>query len=198
MEYVEGESLTGTASAGDAPCGERLRLFRAVCEAVQHAHQHAVIHRDLKPSNILVTADGDREAARLRHRQAVDTPREPATDETRPACDCITPAYAAPEQMRGRAGSACIPTSTRSGVILYELLVGRLPFDLTDRTPAEVESIVTEPGAGAAFRGRPADGALPGGLAHGRGGRAEWADLDVLCLTAMHKDPARRYPPSKR
>ena len=70
MEYVEGVPLTEYCDTHASPIAERLRLFREVCEAVQHAHRHAIIHRDLKPSNILVTADGDGEAARLRHREA--------------------------------------------------------------------------------------------------------------------------------
>ena len=58
MEYVEGMPLTDYCNRRACSIEERLQLFRAVCEAVQYAHQHAVIHRDLKPSNILVKADG--------------------------------------------------------------------------------------------------------------------------------------------
>jgi serine/threonine-protein kinase len=55
MEYVEGVSLTQYCREKSVDLRERLRLFRDVCDAVQHAHQHLVIHRDLKPSNILVS-----------------------------------------------------------------------------------------------------------------------------------------------
>jgi serine/threonine protein kinase len=58
MEYVEGAPLTTYCRSHALPLRDRLRLFRSVCEAVQHAHQHLVVHRDLKPSNILVTEDG--------------------------------------------------------------------------------------------------------------------------------------------
>ena len=102
---------TSTACRSPRYCAEQgcsirrtLELFRAVCEAVQHAHRHAVIHRDLKPSNILVTRGGQPQAARLRHRQAARGSRHPA-DRTRTELRLMTPAYAAPEQIRGeRAG----------------------------------------------------------------------------------------------
>src|SRR5258707_12527135 len=58
MEYVEGLPLTEYCSQRHSSVQERLEIFRAVCEAVQHAHLHAVIHRDLKPSNILVRPNG--------------------------------------------------------------------------------------------------------------------------------------------
>ena len=70
MEYVEGVPLTTYGVEHRLSVTERLRLFRAVCEAVQYAHRHLVIHRDLKPSNILVEARRLRRAARLRHLQA--------------------------------------------------------------------------------------------------------------------------------
>jgi len=58
MEYVDGVSLTEYCTRHNCSIGERLKLFRAVSEAVQYAHEHAVVHRDLKPSNILVKSDG--------------------------------------------------------------------------------------------------------------------------------------------
>jgi serine/threonine-protein kinase len=191
MEYVEGVPLTEYCAARGAPVRERLELFRAVCEAVQFAHSHAVIHRDLKPSNILVRSDG---AVRLldfgiaKQLESLDRP----ADQTRTGLRLMTPAYAAPEQIRGE------PVGVHSdvyslGVILYELLAGRLPFDLSSRTPAEAETILVNevpvrPSL-AARRPQPAGGSAGGVEAS----RAAWADLDVLCLTAMHKDPQRRY-----
>ena len=103
MEYVEGVPLTEYCERERAPIRERLHFFRAVCEAVQYAHQHAVIHRDLKPSNILVKADGSRATAGFRNRQATraEIRRRAAGSDDAPGLRLMTPAYAAPEQIRG-------------------------------------------------------------------------------------------------
>jgi serine/threonine-protein kinase len=190
MEYVDGAPLTEYCTAHRSGMEERLRLFRDVCAAVQFAHGQAVIHRDLKPSNILVTADGTVKLLDFgiaKHLEGLDA----AADQTRTGLRLLTPAYAAPEQIRGeRAGLQADVYSL--GVILYELLTGRLPYDLAGRTAAEVERLVAEhepvrPSAVARAVEAREGGPRP---ALGRGG---WADLDVICLTAMHKDVARRY-----
>ena len=191
MEYVEGVPLTEYCRERMSPLAERLRLFREVSEAVQHAHRHLVIHRDLKPSNILVTPEGRVKLLDFgiaKQLENVDTP----VDQTRTGLRLMTPAYAAPEQLRGdRVG---VHTDVYSlGVVLYELLVGRLPFDLSNRTPAEAELIIIEQEPGrpsAAARKEPGS---PNASGVRSVGGAAWADIDVLCLTAMHKDPARRY-----
>jgi len=191
MEYVEGVPLTQYCREHKCSIEERLKLFRSVCEAVQHAHGHAVIHRDLKPSNILVKSDG---SVRLldfgiaKQLESLDL----AADQTMIGLRMMTPAYAAPEQVRGdRVG---LTTDVYSlGVILYELLTGELPFDLSNLTPAEAATVVAEHEPGkpsAAVRRAARSGAKANPIFLGK---AEWADLDVLCLTAMHKDPRRRY-----
>jgi serine/threonine protein kinase/lipopolysaccharide biosynthesis regulator YciM len=197
MEYVEGVPLTDYCDANDFGIAGRLRLFRSVCQAVQHAHQHAVIHRDLKPSNILVKPDG---TVRLldfgiaKHLENLGDSANPAP-QTLTGLRLMTPAYAAPEQIRG--DEVGIQTDVYSlGVILYQLLAGRLPFDLAGRTPAQAEKILTEteppkPSAAAAERIAPL--AHSGAHAKAAANRAEWADLDVLCLKALHKDARRRY-----
>jgi eukaryotic-like serine/threonine-protein kinase len=183
MEYVEGVPLTEYCRARGCGLAERLRLFRAVCEAVQHAHRHAVIHRDLKPSNILVKADGSVKLLDFGIAKQID-PTGPGTDPTRTGLRLMTPAYAAPEQVEG--GRVSVETDVYAlGVLLFELLAGRLPFDLTGLQPHEAARRVLEqePPRPSQVAGRPVQAS-----------RAAWADLDVLTLTAMQRDPARRYP----
>ncbi|HEY1418260.1 MAG TPA: serine/threonine-protein kinase, partial [Myxococcaceae bacterium] len=183
MEYVEGVPLTEYCRSHGSGLAERLRLFRAVCEAVQHAHRHAVIHRDLKPSNILVKADGAVKLLDFGIAKQLD-PSGPGTDPTRTGLRLMTPAYAAPEQVEG--GRLGVQTDVYAlGVLLFELLAGRLPFELTGLSPHEAARRVLEqePPRPSQIPGRPVNA-----------GRAAWADLDVLCLTAMQRDPGRRYP----
>jgi eukaryotic-like serine/threonine-protein kinase len=192
MEYVEGVPLTVYCDKNNCSIHGRLRLFRSVSEAVLYAHQHAVIHRDLKPSNVLVKND---ETVRLldfgisKHIESLGD----SVDKTITGLRFMTLAYAAPEQIRGE--QVGIHTDVYSlGVILYELLAGQLPFDVSNRTPAQAEKILTQ-----AEREKPSavanrivrlpqhsDNVAPAS-------KTEWADLDVLCLTAMHTDPQRRY-----
>lgn len=171
MEYVDGEPL-------DAACCERaghrirarLLLFRAVCEAVQFAHGQAVIHRDLKPSNILVRPDGTVKLLDFgiaKHMAAGGNP-----DMTRTGLRLLTPAYASPEQVRGEPASVQMDVYSL-GVILHLLLSGRLPSEEEELKPS---MIVRRSG--------------PMLL---EATESEWADLDVLCLTAMHKDVKKRY-----
>ncbi len=178
MEYVDGVPITDYCRAHESSIEERLRLFRSVCEAVQYAHRHAVIHRDLKPSNILVRSDGAIGLLDFGISKQLDELGQPV-DQTRTELRLMTPAYAAPEQLRGeRVG---VYTDVYAlGVILYELLAGCAPFDLSSRTPGEAERLIVEQ--------EPRRPSVP---ANGRG--SAWADLDVLCLTAMHKDTERRY-----
>ena len=192
MEFVEGVPLTDFCKTQQCSIAERLRLFRAVCEAVLYAHQHAVIHRDLKPSNILVKGDGSIRLLDFGIAKHLENLGE-LVDQTITGLRLMTPAYAAPEQIRGE--QVGIQSDVYSlGVVLYELLAGQLPFNLTKCTPSQAEKVLTEQEAE-----KPSDGAGKAAAAadtNGRGvtaGRAAWADLDVLCLTAMHKDPQRRY-----
>src|SRR5215467_1042188 len=178
MEYVEGVPLTEYCRLHQCSIETRLELFRAVSEAVQYAHSEAVIHRDLKPSNILVKPDG---SVRLldfgiaRQLESLDTP----VNQTMTGLRLMTPAYAAPEQIRGeRVG---IHTDVYSlGVILFELLTGQLPYDLSNLTPAEAASIIAEHEPGRPSSMATLELPLRGSSV---ASKAAWADLDVLCLT---------------
>jgi serine/threonine-protein kinase len=192
MEYVEGIPLTDYCNKYQCSIERRMQLFRAVCEAVQYAHQHAVIHRDLKPSNILVKNDGSVRLLDFGIAKQIDS-LDATVNQTLTGLRLMTPAYAAPEQVRGdRVG---IHTDVYSlGVILYELLSGQLPFDLVNLTPGEAATIIAghEPGKPSAVTRK--NRSLPGSISGGPPlTKSAWADLDVLCLTGMHKDPLRRY-----
>ena len=137
-----------------------------MCEAVQHAHQHLIIHRDLKPSNILVTNDGGVKLLDFGIAKQLES-LEAAGDQTRTGLRLMTPAYAAPEQLRG--GRVGIHTDIYAlGVILYELLTGRVPFDPRDKTSDELASLIAEHAATAVdrrARARVASDQRRGGLA---------------------------------
>jgi serine/threonine-protein kinase len=192
MEYVEGVPLVEYCNAHGCSNEERLRLFRAVCEAVVYAHQHAVIHRDLKPSNILVKNDAAVRLLDFGIAKHLETLGE-VVDQTMTGLRLMTPAYASPEQIRGE--QVGIQTDVYSlGVILYELLAGKVPFDLSERTPAQAEKVLTQQHAEKPSVAAQKMTARDTTTIHLAGvGKSAWADLDVLCLTALHKDAQRRY-----
>jgi eukaryotic-like serine/threonine-protein kinase len=175
MEYVEGLRFTEFCSQGECPIDERLQLFRKVCEAVQYAHGQEIIHRDLKPSNILVEADGTPRLLDFGIAKELQSPDEPS-DRTRPGLRFLSPDYAAPEWVRD--GPVGLYTDVYSlGVILYEMLAGRLPVrNMPDRS---VDNAAERPSLA--------------GKNNSSLGKAAWSDLDVLCLKAMHANPRERY-----
>ena len=192
MEYVDGVPLIDFCAREHSSITDRLGFFRRVCEAVSFAHHQGIIHRDLKPSNILVKPDG---SVRLldfgiaKQLELGDQPREP----TQTGLRLLTPAYASPEQIRGAPASVTSDVYSL-GVVLYQLLTGRLPLDVANMTPGEAITFMAdhtpERPSRAAQRGNGPGGVTMGGRT---AGKQPWRDLDVLCLTAMHKDPAQRY-----
>jgi eukaryotic-like serine/threonine-protein kinase len=167
MEFVDGVPLAEYCRS--RAVAERLTLFRAICSAVQYAHQHLVVHRDLKPANILVTVDGSPKLLDFGIAKIV-APDQPSGETT--VAPAMTPDYASPEQMRGARVSTASDIYAL-GVLLYELLTGRRPYVLAERPYDEMVRIVSE-----AQHDRPSTGSK---------------DLDAIVARAMRPDPDERY-----
>jgi len=146
MELVRGLPITEFCHTRQLTTRERIELFIPVCQAVQHAHQKGVIHRDLKPSNILVTEQDGRGVPKVIDFGVAKAIEEPLTDKTlftRFHQFLGTPAYMSPEQ----TGFGGLDVDTRSdiyslGVLLYELLTGLPPLDLSQARDASHEAIL--------------------------------------------------------
>lgn len=167
LEYVDGEPLTVFCQRKQLSTAQRLRLFLEVCSAVDSAHQQLIVHRDLKPGNILVTAAGVPKLLDFGIAKLLDS----ETAHTQTGFQALTPQYASPEQVRGN------PIGTSSdvyslGVILYELLTHRRPYEVTTNSPGEIDRVVCE------------QAPTPSGLS---------GDLDNILLMALRKEPQRRY-----
>jgi serine/threonine-protein kinase len=209
MEYVEGEPIDGYCDRHKLPTTARLIMFRKVCSAVQYAHQNLVVHRDIKPGNILVTGAAEPKlldfgiAKLLRHDQQLAT-----VAETRAGIRLMTPEYASPEQIRGESITTASDVYSL-GVLLYELLTGKLPYRLTSYAPHEIERAICErppdkPSAAVTRSDQRDTSARSGPVASDEicGLRATTVDkltrslrgdLDNIVLMAMRKEPERRY-----
>ncbi|NBC17655.1 MAG: tetratricopeptide repeat protein [Bacteroidetes bacterium] len=212
MEYVDGAPLDSTfCDARRLTTDARLRLFLDVCDAVQYAHQNLVVHRDLKPSNILVTpADGSsRQQAQVKLLDfgiaaVLAEDEAEARTLTRAGLRVMTPEYAAPEQIRGEAATTATDVYAL-GVLLYQLLTSRPPYQLRDRSSREVERVIldtppTRPSA-IVTRSPTADtDAPPEAISRHRQTspaalrRTLRGDLDSIVLKALKKEPEQRYP----
>ena len=136
MELVRGLPITEYCDARKLTVHQRLELFVAVCHAVQHAHQKGVIHRDLKPSNVLVTEQDDVPQPKIIDfgiAKALGTQLTEKTLLTQWGQAIGTPAYMSPEQAETQGADVDTRADIYSlGVVLYEVLVGRLPVDPSD------------------------------------------------------------------
>jgi len=182
MEHVDGEPIDRFCAARALSTAQRLELVTAVCDAVQYAHYHLIVHRDLKPSNILVTADGRPKLLDFGVAKLLSPVARAGDVTTRPYASAMTPEYAAPEQVRGEAVGASTDVYAL-GVLLYVLLTGERPYEVRDRSPAEVERIICD-----------VDPVRPSArVSDPRLRRALAGDLDSIVLRALAKEPEARY-----
>ena len=146
MEYSRGKAITTFADDEQLDLDSRIRVFLSVCDAVHHAHQRGVIHRDLKPSNVLVSLeDGVPTPKVIDFGVAKAVSPELNEDATFTQVGSVvgTPAYMSPEQARMETEDLDIRTDVYSlSVLLYELLVGALPFDTRSRSPIALQHAI--------------------------------------------------------
>ncbi|MEE2908054.1 MAG: serine/threonine-protein kinase, partial [Planctomycetota bacterium] len=157
---------------------DKLKLFKQICDAVQHGHQKGIIHRDLKPSNILVTSSGVPKIIDFGVARSTDSDMAVTTLQTDVGAIIGTLQYMSPEQCAADPNDI----DTRSdiyalGTILYELLCDRLPYDLRRKAIHEAARMVQEVEP---IRPSSVDRMLRG-------------DLEVITLKAMEKDRSLRY-----
>ena len=204
MEYVYGQSLLEYCDDRELTTRERLEVFKGVCEPVRYAHAQLIVHRDLKPGNILVTPDGHVKLLDFGIATAVDPEIDPAATATIPF---FTPAYASPEQARGERATT-LSDIYSLGVLLYELLSGRRPYDFSALSPSQVQQAVCEvtpERPSAAIQRDPTEGGTvrPGistqqigeyrSTTPDRLRKQLSGDLDRIVMKALSKEPERRY-----
>ncbi|MBL8744829.1 MAG: protein kinase [Phycisphaerae bacterium] len=178
MELVDGPSLLEYAKRRGLSTRERIELLIRVCDAVQHAHQRGVIHRDLKPANILVDPTGQPKILDFGVARAVSADLQMTTQHTSVGQLIGTLPYMSPEQVLGQPNEIDTRTDVYAlGVILFEMLTGRQPLELGNRSIPDAVAMI-----------RNQDPARLSSIS-----RVYRGDLEVIVGTALEKDRSRRY-----
>jgi serine/threonine protein kinase/tetratricopeptide (TPR) repeat protein len=206
MEYVQGIPITAYCDQNRLTTQERLDLFMHICEGVQHAHQKAVIHRDLKPSNILVAIQDGKAVPKIIDFGVAKATAQNLTERTmytELGMMVGTPEYMSPEQAEMSGQNVDTRTDVYSlGAILYELLIGALPFDpkelrragfdeirrkIREEDPPKPSTKLSTMGDASTTQAQNRRTERPALIRQIRG------DLDLITMKALEKDRTRRY-----
>jgi serine/threonine protein kinase/Flp pilus assembly protein TadD len=208
MEYVHGEPLDQYSDRQRLDIRGRLQLFLDICGAVQYAHQNLIVHRDLKPANILVTGEGAPKLLDFGIAKLLDTGDAAAVLAlTRLNDRLLTPEYASPEQILGRAVTTASDVYAL-GVVLYELLTGLRPYTV----PASASQLELERSICISDPQRPSTAIRRAASNKRADGRSEMSaiaaarqisieklerrligDIDAIVMRALRKEPQHRY-----
>ncbi|MEO0951957.1 MAG: serine/threonine-protein kinase [Pseudomonadota bacterium] len=200
LEYIDGQSVDSYCDDQRLDTRARLRMFTKICVAVDHAHRNLIIHRDIKPSNILVKANGEPKLLDFGIAKLLESSGDDF--QTRSSARLMSPLHASPEQIRGEPVSVASDIYSL-GVLLYQLLTGQHPYEVTKGDATNVQQMIceTQPLKPSVRVSQPSgnDDTVSARIADARAtntgslARTLSGDLDNIVLMAMNKEPARRY-----